>query len=103
MPVSSLEDSIAVDRVYIAEVIIPPEKEEKIRKKHDCTGDDVREALIYGMDVVAEWVDDDIHGERVEAKAVFWNGRPFVAYLDPRNPNDPNEGTFVLRTAFVKS
>ena len=35
------------------------------------------------------------------ARGSTHKGRPVIAYMDPQNPNDENEGTFVLRTAMT--
>ncbi len=94
---------MARSRVVIAELIIPPEVEAKIRQKpnHRLTGDEVREALIYARDAQAKWVEHKVHGRRVEARGTTYRGRPVIAYVDPLDPANEEEGTFVLRTAMT--
>jgi hypothetical protein len=87
--------------VVVAELIIPPEVEVKIRQKHNLTGQEVREALLYARDAVAKWVEDDVYGRRLMVRGSTYLGRPVIAYMKPRNPDDENEGTFILRTAMT--
>jgi hypothetical protein len=94
-----------VASVYVAELIIPPTVEAKIRTKpnHNLTGTEVREAVLFAKDTQAGWVEDDKHGRRLMAKGTTYRGRPVIAYMDPLNPNDEEEGTFVLRTAMTSA
>ena len=92
---------VAGSRVVVAQLIIPPEVEAKIRRKHSLTGQEVREAVIYARDAEARWTKDAEHGRRLMARGSTHKGRPVIAYMDPQNPNDENEGTFVLRTAMT--
>jgi hypothetical protein len=93
-----------VPDVSIAVVIIDPSIEEKIRTKHaPLTGEDVRQALVYARDVEAGWEDDPEHGTRVVAHASTYSGTEFVAYLMPANEGDPEEGTFILKTAIPET
>lgn len=89
--------------VVIAELIIPAEVEAKIRQKpnHRLTGQEVREAVIYAADAQAKWVEDETHGLRVEARGSTYLNRPVIAYMVPQNPNDEDEGTFILTTAMA--
>lgn len=90
--------------ISIAVVIIDPSVEEKIRTKHaPLTGEDVQQALVYARDVEAGWEDDPEHGTRVVAHASTYSGIEFVAYLIPANEGDPEEGTFVLKTAIPET
>jgi hypothetical protein len=41
-----------------------------------------------------------VYGHQVAAFATTLDGTSFKAYLHPVNPNDPDEGTFDLNTAF---
>lgn len=91
-----------VQEVLIAVVIIDPPIEGKLRLKHGLTGDMIREALVYRSDIRARLVTDDVHGERLEVRATTYSGTEFIAYLLPANEHDLGEGTFVLKTAFVK-
>lgn len=56
--------------MVIADLIIPPEVEAKIRSKpnHNLTGTEVREAVVYSADARAKWVDDPVNGRRVMAR-----------------------------------
>jgi hypothetical protein len=56
-------------------------------------------ALIYSRGVRVRWIEDEEHGRRLAAWASTVRGPQFVAYLSPVNENDPEEGTFMLRTA----
>jgi hypothetical protein len=97
--VETLASSV-VARVIIAELVADDAIKEKIRDKHPpLTFETVREALIYAKDVRAAWVEDEAHGRRVVAEAETYGGTRFVAYMDPLNENDPDEGTWKLRTA----
>ena len=88
----------------IAVVLIDPPIEEKLRTKHSpLTAETVRQALIYARDVDAGWEDDPEHGRRLVAHASTYGGIEFVAYLIPANEGDPEEGTFILKTAIPKA
>lgn len=90
-------------RVDIAVLIIDPSVEAKIRSKHaPLTAEDVRAALLYGRHVSTGWEDHALHGRRLIAEASTYAGIEFVAYLLPANEGDPEEGTFVLKTAIPK-
>jgi len=92
--------SAAVARVIIAEVVADDAIKEKIRDKHPpLKFETVRQALIYAKDVHPAWVEDEQHGRRVMAEARTYGGIRFVAYMDPLNEDDPEEGTWKLRTA----
>ncbi len=93
----------AMAEVVIARLDIPPAVEAKIRQKenHWLTGDEVREAVLLARDAEARWVEDQKNGRRVMARGTTYAGRPVTAFMDPLNPNDENEGTFVLRTAMT--
>lgn len=58
-----------------------------------------RATLVYGRKVATRWRDDELHGRRLVAEASTYAGTKFVAYLLPANESDPEEGTFVLKTA----
>ena len=87
-------------RIIIAEVVADDAIKEKIRDKHPpLTFEAVRQALIYVKDVRPAWMEVDEHGRRVTAEAKTYGGIRFVAYMDPLNEHDPDEGTWKLRTA----
>jgi hypothetical protein len=89
-----------VARIIIAEVVADDVIKEKIRDKHPpLTFETARQALIYAKDVRAAWVEDGERGRRVRAEARTYGGTRFVAYMDPLNEHDPDEGTWKLRTA----
>jgi hypothetical protein len=89
-----------VARIVIAEVIADDAIKQKIRDKHPpLTFETVRQALVYANDVRVAWVEDDERGRRVTAEARTYGGTRFVAYMDPLNEHDPDEGTWKLRTA----
>ena len=91
--------------VVIADLIISPEVEAKIRQKpnHRLTGQEVREAVVYAVDAQARWVEDERHGRRLMVRSSTYKGRPVIAYMIPQNPDDENEGTFVLLTAMTNA
>jgi hypothetical protein len=92
-----------VPEVHVAVLIIDPPIEEKIRTKHfPLTAETVRQALVYGRDVETRWEDHEVHGRRLVARTTTYSGVEFVAYLMPANEGDPEEGTFVLKTAIPK-
>jgi hypothetical protein len=92
---------VAGSRVVVAQLIIPPEVEAKIRRKHGLTGQEVREAVVYARDAAAKWLEDDEHGYRLAIRGSTYKGRPVIAYMDPQDPSDENEGAFILRTAMT--
>jgi hypothetical protein len=95
--------SRGVASIIIAEVLCDDAIVDKIRDKHPpLTFPAVRQALIYARDVQAGWEEDEEHGRRVVARGMTYVGTPFVAYLSPLNENDPEEGTFKLKTAIPK-
>jgi hypothetical protein len=94
-----------VASVYVAELIIPAAVELKIGSKpnHNLTAVEVREAVIYARDSQAGWVEDEEHGRRLMVTGTTYAGRLVIAYMDPLNENDEEEGTFVLRTAMTSA
>ena len=75
--------------------------EEHIRDKHPpLTAAKITQALIYARGVLAGWEDHPVYGHQVAAFGTTVDGIAFKAYLHPVNPNDPNEGSFDLNTAF---
>lgn len=95
--------SCGMPSIVIADVLCDDAIVDKIRDKHPpLTYTAVRQALIYARDVQAGWEEDPEHGRRVVARATTYAGTPFVAYLSPLNENDPEEGTFKLKTAIPK-
>lgn len=88
-------------RVVLADVRYTDAVEEHIRDKHPpLTARKVAQALIYAKDVEANWEDNPVYGDQVAAFATTVEGIRFKAYLHPVNPNDPDEGSFDLKTAF---
>lgn len=88
-------------RVVLADVRYTDAVEEHIRDKHPpLTARKVTQALIYARGVQASWEDNPVHGHQVSAFATTVDGIVFKAYLHPVNPNDPDEGSFDLKTAF---
>lgn len=89
--------------VDVAWVIIDDSIEAKIRAKDPpLTGTEVREATVYAKDSQAGWDDDEEHGLRLVVQGKTYAGRSVIAYLIPLNENDPEEGTFKLKTAMVE-
>lgn len=83
-------------RVYIADVIIPDGIESKIRTKHNLTGQDVRESLIY-QDVPGEERDDEPYGVRTLVYGQTYDGVSFRAWL---YPVDADDGIYRLGSAY---
>jgi hypothetical protein len=92
-----------VQKVDVAVLIVDEPIEAKIRDKHfPLTAEDVRQAVVYGRVISAGWDDSDEHGLRLVVRATTYAGVEFLAYLMPANEGDPEEGTFVLKTAIPK-
>ena len=88
-------------RVVFADVRYTNAVEEHIRDKHPpLTAAKITQALIYARGVLAGWEDHPVYGHQVAAFGTTVDGIAFKAYLHPVNPNDPNEGSFDLNTAF---
>jgi hypothetical protein len=95
--------SPVVPKVDVAKLIIDPSVEAKISTKHaPLTGEDVRDAVLYGRGISVRWEDHETHGRRLVVTATTRQGTKFVAFLLPANEGDPEEGTFVLKTAIPK-
>jgi len=92
---------VAGARVVVAELIIDQATEKKINTKHQLTAAEVREAVLYANDTVAEWQDHPEHGTRLVVRGTTYLKRPVIAYMTPLNENDPKEGTFDLKTAMT--
>lgn len=89
--------------VDIAQLIIDDSIEAKIKAKTPpLTPTEVREAVIYAKDAFLAWEDDDTHGSRLVVRGKTRSGRSIIAYLIPLNENDPEEGTFKLKTALAQ-
>lgn len=92
-----------VPGVDVARLIIDESIETKINRKHPpLTGQEVREAVVYAKNAQARWDDDGEHGLRLIVRGKTYRGRSVIAYLMPVNDDDPEEGTFVLKTAMVE-
>jgi hypothetical protein len=95
--------SPVVQKVDVAVLIVDESIEAKIRDKHfPLTAEDVRQTVVYGRVISAGWDDSDEHGLRLVVRATTYGGVEFIAYLMPANEGDPEEGTFVLKTAIPK-
>jgi hypothetical protein len=90
-----------VAEVVVAELNISPFVEDKINRKHYLTAAEVREAVLYAHDAVAEWHQHPQYGLRLVVRGTTYAGRPVIANMTPGNENDPDEGTFDLRTALT--
>jgi len=92
-----------VRKVRVAELIIDGPIVAKLHSKHNpLTADEVREALVYGRYISSGWDHDEEHGLRLLVRTTTVRGTEFTAYLMPANEHDPEEGTFVLKTAIPK-
>jgi hypothetical protein len=58
--------------------------------------------VLYDRGMRSRWEDDDVHGRRLVVRASTREGVEFFAYLLPANDHDPEEGTFILKTAIPK-
>lgn len=88
-------------RVVLEDVRCTEEVERHILDKHPpFTASKVKQALLYAKDAEASWEDDQEYGRQVAAFATTIDGTRFKAYLHPLNPNDPDAGSFDLKTAF---
>ena len=88
-------------RVVVAQLRISPYVEDKINGKHDLTAVEVREAVLYARDASTEWQEHPEHGRRLVVRGTTYMGRPVIAYMTPANDNDPDEGTFDLKTVLT--
>jgi hypothetical protein len=93
---------VARSRIVVADLIIDPSVEAKIRRKHGLTGAEVKQAVVYAKDLQAEWQDDPERGRRLVVQGTTYLGRPFIAYMVPLNEHDEEEGTFKLKTAIAE-
>jgi hypothetical protein len=90
-----------VPRVVLGDVRYTDEVERHILDKHPpLTANKVKQALLYANGAEASWEDDPDYGRQIAAFATTIDGTRFKAYLHPVNPNDPDEGSFDLNTAF---
>ena len=90
-------------KVPVAELIIDESIADKLREKHHpLTAVDVYDALVYGHYICSDWDDSEEHGLRLVVRATTFDGVEFEAFLMPANEHDPEEGTFVLKTAIPK-
>jgi hypothetical protein len=88
--------------IDLAVLIIDPSIEAKIRAKSPpLTGDEVREVVLFNRTAEAAWEDHPVHGRRLVVRGETYAGRRLIAYLMPANEGDPEEGTFVLKTAMA--
>lgn len=93
----------SVPKVYVAVLIIDPSIETKIRGKDPpLTGDEVRAAVLYSNAMRSGWEDSEVHGRRLVVRTTTYAGIEFVAYMLPADEDDPEEGTFILKTAIPK-
>jgi hypothetical protein len=92
-----------VARVDVAVLIVDPSIRIKIgRKDPPLTEDEVREVALYAREAETRWDDNEEHGLRLIVRGRTYAGRPLIAYLLPANLNDPEEGTFILKTAMAQ-
>ncbi len=85
--------------VVVAVLIIDVSIEAKIKEKHHLTPIEVQEAVRLAPDAQADWEDDLEHGRRLVVTGTTYRGRTVIAYMVPLNENDPEEGSFRLKTA----
>lgn len=83
----------------MARLDIPPGVEDKIRTKHNLTGDEVRAAVIFRNDVrFREDVHED-YGHRILALTATRQGKTIIAVMYVVNAE---EGIYRLGTAYSK-
>lgn len=83
----------------MARLDIPPSIEDKIRTKHNLTGDEVRAALVFQRDARFAERDHEVYGRRILAMATTRSGKPFIAWLYAVRAE---EGIYRLATAYSK-
>jgi hypothetical protein len=89
-----------VPKVDVAALIIDESVAVKIRTKHPpLTAEDLRAAILYSRNIQTRWQEHEEHGRRLVVRGRTYQGVEFVAYLLPAVEHDPEEGTFVLKTA----
>jgi len=84
---------------HLGVIEIPPPIEDKIRRRHDITGLQVREALQWPAKAETAWENSDEHGRRLVAVGQAASGRLVIAWLLPLPEWDENSDTWTLKTS----
>jgi hypothetical protein len=86
--------------VYLGQLVIDPEIEDKLHRKHKgITFADVVEAIQWPAKALAAWEDHPVHGRRVVALGTVASGRRVICCLDPIPDWDEYADTWKVRTA----
>lgn len=83
-------------RVWITEIEITPEVEQKIQVKHRVSRSEVDEAVKYGHYRDARWHEHDVYGERLLVRG---STDADVELLVVLKPVDQSEGIWECKTA----
>lgn len=81
---------------WIGVIIIAPETEKKLRRKHKLTGDKVREAIGLGAADDAAIEDHPRYGERLVVRGRSYDATRIIVYL---RPVDRTDGVWECLTA----
>jgi hypothetical protein len=82
--------------IWISYLQIDTVIEAKLRRKHNLTGDLVRDAIENVKNLTVYRVENTGYGEKYHVIGSDTHGNLISAYVESR---DPNDGFFILRTA----
>lgn len=85
--------------IHLGLIEADPSIETKINTKHNCTLEEVRQALQYPAKARAGWEEDPEHGLRVVALGTTGAGRLLIGWLLPIPPWDENSDTWVIKSS----
>lgn len=88
-------------RIWIARLEISDAVERKIRRKHNLTGDEVREAIVARRDVHAYWENHSVHGYRIIVSSKLTNGTRLLVWLFPISGDIDTYGLVTARKESV--
>lgn len=85
--------------MHLGRLVIEPEIEDKLHRKHHITYNDVVEAIQWPARAQAAWEDDPDYGLRVIAVGTVAAGRGVITVLKPIPEWDDFADTWDIRTA----
>ena len=90
---------VFVPSFHPAVLIIDPPIEQKLRREHDLTPDQVREVVLYRnrRHMEARWDVHKEHGGRWIVQGKCYDGTKIIAYV---LPTVADEDVYVLKTAY---
>ena len=84
---------------HLGVIEITPAIEYKIRRRHNITGLEVREALQWPAEAETAWENHEEHGRRLVAIGRAATGRLVIGWLLPLPEWDENSDTWTLKSA----